>query len=113
VPERVLAGIGLRPQTTAFHESRDTPLNAVRNAGDFRISGRGNMPENQSAPPVLDIDPVQGHCVEMRIEIQRIAEALNERDGAAAGSAVRGGNARPTPDRGKHGAHPDVQYVLD
>lgn len=49
----------------------------------------------------------------MRVQIQCVAEALNEGDGAASGPAVRGGNARPPADRGKHGAHPDLQYVPD
>ncbi|MBP1624231.1 MAG: hypothetical protein H6Q07_2251, partial [Acidobacteria bacterium] len=32
--------------------------------------------------------------MEVRVEIQGVAEALNEGDGAAAGPAIRGGNAR-------------------
>ncbi len=98
-------------QTPAFQEPGDNPVNAVGDAGDLRISWRGNMPENQMALIALDINPVQCQGVEVRVEIQRVAEALNESDGAAAGAAVRGGNARAPADRGKHGAHPDLHYV--
>ena len=51
--------------------------------------------------------------MEVRVEIQGVAEALNEGDGAAAGPAIRGGNARPAADRGEHGAHEDLRDVSD
>ena len=59
------------------------------------------MPENQFASPALNIDALQGKRMQVRIEIQCVAEALNEGNGAAARLAVRGGNAGPAADRGK------------
>jgi hypothetical protein len=47
----------------------------------------------------------------LRVEIQRVAEALNESNGAAASLTVRGGNARPAAVRGKDGTYEALQYV--
>ena len=49
----------------------------------------------------------------MRVEVQRVAEALNEGDGTAGCLAVRGRNARPAADRGEDGSDEDLQHIPD
>ncbi len=39
--------------------------------------------------------------------------ALNTGDGAAFCLPVRGGNAWPSPDRGRHRAHEELKYIPD
>jgi hypothetical protein len=88
-------------------------VNPIRDPGDFSVTGRRNMPENQFAFAAFNVDAVQSQRMEVRVKIQGIAETLNEGDGAAAGPAVRGGNPRPAANRGKHSAHEDLQHVSD
>jgi hypothetical protein len=49
----------------------------------------------------------------MGIEIEGVAEALNEADSAATGFAVGCGNAGPAANRGKNSAHEDLCDISD
>ena len=60
----------------------------------------------------LHIRPVMWSST-LGVEIQRVAEALNESNGAAASLTVRGGNDRPAAVRGKDGTYEDLQYISD
>ena len=108
-----LLRIGLGPQAAAFEQPGDAAVNAIGHAGHFGIAGRSHMPENDFALLIDDVDAVQRQGMEVGIETEGVTEALHEADGAAAGLPVRGGNAGPAADRGKHRAHKDLQNVAD
>jgi hypothetical protein len=55
-------------------------MDAFRNARNFGIRRRPNSPECRIALGVVDIDAIQCRDVKMRIEVERIAEELNEAD---------------------------------
>jgi hypothetical protein len=80
--------VSLRTKTPLLHETRNTPTDTSRNAGNFGISRRRNPPEYRFALVVVYIDAIQCHDVKVWIEIKGIAEAMNEADGAAVSLAV-------------------------
>jgi hypothetical protein len=55
-------------------------MRTIRNTGDFSITERGNTLGNQLASGALNIVVVQSQCMEIRVETQCVAEALNEVD---------------------------------
>ena len=60
----------------------------------------------------LHIRPVMWSST-LWVQVQRIAEALDEGHSAATSLAVRGRNASPAADRSEDGAHKDLQYIPD
>jgi hypothetical protein len=77
-----------RTDASLLHETRHTPMDTMRNAGNFVIARRSHSQECQFTIAIFYIHSIQVHKVNMRIEIQGIAKALNEADGAAASLAV-------------------------
>jgi len=49
--------------------------------------------------------------MEMGVQPEGVAETLDKADGAAPGAAVRSRNGGTASDRGKNGAHEDLQNV--
>ena len=88
-PKRVsLLRISLQTKAPLFHETHDTPMGSFRNSGNCGIRWRPNSPGYRISLAVVDIEAIQYHQMKMGVEIQGVAEALNEADSAAASFAV-------------------------
>jgi hypothetical protein len=99
------------PPVTNISRSERRTMDALRYTADFLVTWRGHMAEHRSAGAVHHIEAIQNQNMEMRIEVQRVREALNESDGAATSLAVRGRNARHAADGSKDRSYKDLQYI--
>jgi len=77
---------------------------------DLRIFGRGQRMEAQTSFRIARVDTVENERMEVDVQVQRIAEALHEGDGAALHRAPVPGEARPPPQRGEDGAHEEAEH---
>jgi hypothetical protein len=88
-----LAGLVTLSEATALEKIGQTPGDAGADGGNLVVVGRGQRSETHSFRVVSDVDAVQHQCVEMQIEIQRVAESLYE----GHGSTSRIGRSEASP----------------
>ncbi len=96
-----------RDRTVTSAPGRDALM-----AGTFSKMG-SVLCELEFALVVDDIDAIQSQDMKVRVEVQGIAEALNECDGPASSLVTRGRNTRPAADRGKDRAHKNLHHFPD
>lgn len=96
----------------ALKKPLDPPRYLAGGAGDLGIRRRREGVEAQGALWSAGADAIEDQRVEVDVEVQRIAEALHEGDGAALRADEAPVVPGPAAQGGKHGADEDPKHVL-
>jgi len=105
-----LGGIGVRAKAPAYQQALDESCQLARHALDLGVLGRGQRMKAQPAFPIPRVDAIEHERMEMEVEIQGIAEALHERDGAAMRVAAASAQTRSSSQGGEDGAHEEAEH---
>ncbi len=88
--ERVgVGGVGFAAEAAALQKTRDPAGDALDDAPHLVILRRRQSPEAHARPAVAFVDAVEHERVEVHVEVQRVAEALDEGHGASPGPPDR------------------------
>ena len=105
-----LGDIGLGAKAPAHQQALDESCQLARHALDLGVLGRGQRMEPQPSFCILRVDAIEHERMKMHVEIQGIAEALHEGDGAALRVAAASAQPRPPSQRAEHGAHEEAEH---
>jgi hypothetical protein len=108
-----LIPIGMRLQSASFQVPDNMAMNPLGHSGHLGIARRRHTLEADATFIILGIHPIQGQHMKMDIQIERIAEALNEGHGATTDRPLRGAKACAAAQRSEHGLHKNVQDIPD
>jgi len=105
-----LRGIGLGAEATAFEEPRDAPGDLPHHPLDLGVLGRRKGMEAQCAARTPLVDAIEEQRVEVDVQVEGVAEALDERDRAALAAGNAPLPARAPAEGGEDRPHEDPKY---
>jgi len=108
-----LIPIGMRLQSASFQVPDNMAMNPLGHSGHLSIARRRHTLEADATFIILGIHPVQSQHMKMDIQIERIAEALNEGHGATTDRPLRSRKACPAAQRSEYRLHKNVQDIPD
>ncbi len=106
--ERIgLGWVCLGAEPLLLEPARDAPGHPAGHARDLGVVRRPQRVEAHAPFGAAGVDAIEDERVEVEVQIQRVAEALHEGDGAALAAREPPLLSRSAPERGEDRAHED------
>ncbi len=107
----VVLGRCVVAETATLEQTRKAPRHLPCDALHLGVVGWWERVEAQRSALGSGVDTVEYQRVEVDVEVERIAEALHEGDGAAVPTRDRPLPPGAAPQRAEHGLHEDREHV--